>query len=59
MPTLTPPPPELKRTGEQGPRSIPRRLIGRVVDVEITATTRVIMLGPPAGQRRLAERRGA
>ena len=35
-------------------RPVPRRLIGGVVNIVVTATTRVIGLGPPAGQRRLA-----
>ena len=44
----------LKRAGVHRVRPVPRGLIGRVVDIVVTATTRVIGLGPPAGQRRLA-----
>ena len=44
----------LKRAGVHRVRPIPRGLIGRVVNVVVTATTRVVGLGPPAGQRRLA-----
>ena len=44
----------LKRAGVHRVRPIPCGFIGGVIDVVVTATTRVVGLGPPAGQRRLA-----